>query len=66
MAGASNLAQIRRVPTAVIVIRGTPSLDSATAKVTISLKVHRKVFFPCLMVQATIISPLVQDRLQDR
>ena len=46
MAGASNLAQIRRVPTAVIVIRGTPSLDSATAKVTISLEIHRKVLFP--------------------
>ena len=66
MAGASNIAQIRRVLTAVTVIRGTPSLDSATAKVAISLEIHRKVFFPCLVVQATIKSPLVQDRLQDR
>ena len=44
MAVASNIALIRGVPIAVIVIRGTPSLDSATAKVAISLEIHRKVF----------------------
>ena len=35
MAGASNIALIGTVPTDVIVIRGTPSLDSSTVKVTL-------------------------------
>ena len=35
MAGASNIVLIGTVPTDVIVIRGTPSLDSSTVKVTL-------------------------------